>query len=144
MMNVKNNYFGIDYAVNHDDKDYLREKLIFDVTEDLLVIMEDLGFSKKTLSESLGTSKAHVSQLLSGSRNMTLGTFSDICFALGFKPEIKIPLASKTDFTSIENEKTLWIGKKEERRKKRIVRCKDNNGFDRGDCWISERAVVNE
>ena len=30
--------------------------------------------------------------MLSGSRNMPLSTLSDICFALGFKPEVKIPV----------------------------------------------------
>lgn len=60
-----------------------REKLIYNVTEDLLVLLEKVGVSKVELSRRLGRSRAYVSQLLDGSRNMTLGTLADICFALG-------------------------------------------------------------
>ena len=77
---------------NADEKAYAREDLVFNVTEDLLLILEDLSISKAELARRLGKSKSYVTQILSGSRNMTLGSFSDICFALGFKPEIKLPV----------------------------------------------------
>lgn len=54
--------------------------------------MEELNISKVDLAKRLGKSKSYVTQMLSGSRNMTLSTLSDICFALGFKPEVKIPV----------------------------------------------------
>jgi len=75
-----------------DEKAFAREELVFNATEDLLVMLEDLDVSKAELARRLGKSKSYISQILSGSRNMTLGSFSDICFALGFKPEIKIPV----------------------------------------------------
>lgn len=81
-----------DMTINREERLYAREELIYNVTEDLLVILEDLNITKKELSERLGTSKSYVSQVLSGARNMTLGSFSDICFALGFKPQIKLPV----------------------------------------------------
>ncbi|CAM3558773.1 MULTISPECIES: helix-turn-helix transcriptional regulator [Pseudoalteromonas] len=71
---------------------FSREELIFNVTEDLLVKLEELDISKAELARRLGKSKSCITQMLNGSRNMTLGTFSDICFELGFKPEVKIPL----------------------------------------------------
>lgn len=77
---------------NADEKAYAREDLVFNVTEDLLLILEDLSISKAELARRLGKSKSYITQVLSGSRNMTLGSFSDICFALGFKPEIKLPV----------------------------------------------------
>lgn len=77
---------------NADERAYAREELVFNVTEDLLVMLEDLNVSKAELAKRLGKSKSYVTQMLSGSRNMTLGSLSDICFALGFKPEIKIPV----------------------------------------------------
>ena len=77
---------------NAEEKAYAREDLVFNVTEDLLLILEDLSLSKAELARRLGKSKSYVTQILSGSRNMTLGSFSDICFALGFKPEIKLPV----------------------------------------------------
>ncbi len=77
---------------NADEKAFAREDLVFNVTEDLLLMLEDLSLSKAELARRLGKSKSYVTQILSGSRNMTLGSFSDICFALGFKPEITLPV----------------------------------------------------
>ena len=92
-MSSKNLFYGSDYDFsNAEEKAYCREELIYNVTEDLLVILEDMDVSKKELSRRLGKSRSYVTQVLSGSRNMTLGSFSDICFALGFKPEIRLPV----------------------------------------------------
>jgi len=77
---------------NLKDRIFAREELVYNVTEDLLVILEDLEVNKKELARRLGKSRSYVTQILSGSRNMTLGSFSDICFALGFKPEINLPV----------------------------------------------------
>ncbi len=71
-------------------KFYASEELVFNVTEDLLLMMEDNGVSKQQLATMMGKTKAYISQLLSGSRNMTLKTLSDICFALNLKPKIII------------------------------------------------------
>lgn len=78
---------------------FAREELVFNVTEDLLVIMEDMNISKSELARSLGKSKSYVTQVLSGSRNMTLGSFSDICFALGFKPEVRLPVEEQKHYS---------------------------------------------
>lgn len=72
------------------DKQYAQDSLIFDVTEDLLLAMEDRGVTKKRLAEKLGKSKASVSQMLSGERNMTLRTLASICFELGVEVEVKV------------------------------------------------------
>lgn len=80
-----------------EERAFAREELVYNVTEDLLVIMEDHEITKSELARKLGKSKSYVSQVLSGSRNMTLGSFSDICFALGFKPEIKLPVQEEND-----------------------------------------------
>lgn len=45
--------------------------------------------NKAQLAERLGKSKAYVTQVLSGSRNMTLRTLADFAFALGFRVELK-------------------------------------------------------
>ena len=81
--------------INSEDRMFAREELVYNVTEDLLVILEDLEINKKELARRLGKSRSYVTQILSGSRNMTLGSFSDICFALGFKPEINLPVQDK-------------------------------------------------
>lgn len=92
-MNAKDMFYskGRDFS-NADEKAYAREDLVFNVTEDLLLMLEDLSLSKAELARRLGKSKSYVTQILSGSRNMTLGSFSDICFALGFKPEVRLPV----------------------------------------------------
>lgn len=62
------------------------ERLIAEVTEAIWAAMEDAGCSKTELAQRLGASKGYVSQVLNGSRNMTLRTLADICHALKLKP----------------------------------------------------------
>jgi len=75
---------------NAEEKAFAREELVYNVTEDVLLVLEDLGVSKKELSSRLGKSRSYVTQMLSGARNMTLGSLSDICFSLGVKPKVNI------------------------------------------------------
>lgn len=90
-MKVNNSFFGSKREfTNAEKKAYAREDLIFNVTEDILVAMEMLGVTKKDLAYKLGKSKSFVTQVLSGARNMTLGSLSDICFALDVEPVVKI------------------------------------------------------
>lgn len=76
--------------IPYSDKEYTSSKLIFDVTEDILIFMEDLDISKKQLAEKLNKDKSFVTQVLSGTRNMTLKTLSDICYELSLPLEIKL------------------------------------------------------
>lgn len=71
-----------------------RERLVYNATEDLLVIMERKGISKIELSKKIGKSRSYITQILSGARNMTLGSLSDICFAIDIKPKITFPMLS--------------------------------------------------
>lgn len=106
-MSAKDMFYPKDTCFSDaEERAYAREDLVFNVTEDLLVMLEELDVSKTELARRLGKSKSYVTQVLSGSRNMTLGSFSDICFALGFKPEIKIPAKpvepTETSWTRID------------------------------------------
>ena len=67
----------------HRARDLARGSYLFRVTEDILVAMEDLGVTKSELAKRLGKSKPRITQLLSGSSNMTIGTLSDIAVELG-------------------------------------------------------------
>ncbi|HBL6925837.1 TPA: helix-turn-helix transcriptional regulator [Citrobacter koseri] len=92
-------------------KIYAAEELTFNVTEDILIQMEDREVSKSDLAERLGKTKAYVSQLLSGSRNMTLRTLSDICYALNIKPTVGFEDEGKTSIASkpiLSNEACIW------------------------------------
>jgi len=66
------------------------EELVLNVTEDILVAMEDKGVTKQKLAKKLGKSKSYISQVLGGARNMTLKTLSDMCFALEITPKISL------------------------------------------------------
>lgn len=66
------------------------ERLIFNATEDLLLAMQDANISQSELAKKLGKSKAHVCQLLDGTRNMTLKTLSDMAYALGSVAKVVI------------------------------------------------------
>ena len=59
-----------------------QERLILEVTESIHEQMQAMGVNRTQLAERLGKSKAYISQLLSGSRNMTLRSLADISFAL--------------------------------------------------------------
>lgn len=67
-----------------------QEELILDVAELILEKMEQKGMNKSKLAKRLNTNKSHITQLLRGSRNMTLRTISDICFELGHKAVIDV------------------------------------------------------
>jgi len=62
-----------------------QEELIGNVTELILEKLENKGMTRSDLAKILETSKSHVTQLLQGSRNMTLRTVSDIFFNLGYR-----------------------------------------------------------
>jgi len=109
-MNARDMFYkkGFNFS-NAEEKIFAREELVYNVTEDLLVILEDMDITKKELAKRLGKSRSYVTQILSGSRNMTLGSFSDICFALGFKPEIKLPIQEKTEHAIDFLDDEKWV-----------------------------------
>lgn len=67
-----------------------QEGLILQVTEEIWEALESKGWNKAQLANALGKSKSYVTQLLNGSRNMTLRTLSDICFALGVPVRVRV------------------------------------------------------
>jgi transcriptional regulator with XRE-family HTH domain len=76
-------------------REFAKERLVLDATERIREIMERQGVSQAELSKRWGTSKAYVSQVLTGNRNMTLRTLADIMFLLDRAVEI-----SDVDFVS--------------------------------------------
>jgi antitoxin component HigA of HigAB toxin-antitoxin module len=66
-----------------------QESLAFEATELISTLMKEQQVKKADLAKKIGRSKAYVTQLLSGSRNMTLHTFSDLAFALGHKVKLQ-------------------------------------------------------
>ena len=65
-----------------------REALTLDASELVIGLMKERGVSRAQMAEMLGTSRAHISQVLNGSRNMTLVTLADLATALGQRVQI--------------------------------------------------------
>lgn len=122
-----------------EDRALAREELIYNVTEDLLVLMERLEVSKKELARRLGRSKSYVTQLLSGARNMTLGTLSDICFALDTTAQITL-LGEDGIGGLEEGGERHWKDENASTLRYEILNCR--NVIDRQDRshWVSEAA----
>ena len=71
-----------------------QEALAFAASELVYSLMEQEGISKSKLAEISGKSRAFVTQVLSGSRNMTMHTLADLMFALDHRIELDVrPLA---------------------------------------------------
>ncbi len=71
------------------DRLFAQEQLIVAVAEHIWEQMEDRKISKAEIASALGKSKAFITQVLNGTRNMTLRTLSDIAFALDAELEIQ-------------------------------------------------------
>jgi transcriptional regulator with XRE-family HTH domain len=67
---------------------YECEALASEAAELIARLMEEQHVNKSELAVRAGTSKSHITNLLSGSRNMTMHTLADLLFALGHKAEI--------------------------------------------------------
>jgi transcriptional regulator with XRE-family HTH domain len=69
---------------------YAQEDLILQAGEMIHAAMERRGVNRARLAERLGCSAPHVTQILSGERNMTLRRLADIAHALGYRVELKL------------------------------------------------------
>jgi transcriptional regulator with XRE-family HTH domain len=73
-----------------------QESLAIEATELISTLLKERQVNKAELAKRIGKSKAYVTQLLSGGRNMTLHTFADLAFALGYKVELQASPLSKS------------------------------------------------
>lgn len=62
---------------------YAQDSCMLSATEAVVRAMEDAHISRVELADRIGKSKSFVSQVLSGSRNMTLKTLADLLWACG-------------------------------------------------------------
>ena len=66
-------------------REFMKEELAFDATEKIAELMEITNVSKSELAKRTGNSKAYITQVLSGTRNMTVHTLAGLAFALGYR-----------------------------------------------------------
>ena len=90
-----------------EDRDRVRlfaqEQLIVAAAEHIWEKMEERGATKSDIASALHKSKAFITQILNGTRNMTLRTLSDIAFALGASVSIEFRSRSASaDWTTID------------------------------------------
>ena len=77
-------WFGRKQATPHQQLLFEQERAVLLATEEILRLMEREYINKTALAESLGKSKAYITQALSGGRNMTLRTLAEFAWACGY------------------------------------------------------------
>jgi transcriptional regulator with XRE-family HTH domain len=69
---------------------YERERLVLWATEIICSAMHEKGIRRSQVAERIGSSRAHITQLLRGSRNMTLGSLADLAWACGHRVTLTV------------------------------------------------------
>jgi transcriptional regulator with XRE-family HTH domain len=89
---------------------YEEERLILWTTEAICEAMEERGLNRAAIAGKLGTSRANVTQLLSGSRNMTLRSLAGLAHACGMRAEFSLEELRESVFTPIEDYTIAVVG----------------------------------
>ncbi|MCY4574259.1 MAG: helix-turn-helix transcriptional regulator [Gemmatimonadetes bacterium] len=89
---------------------YEQERLILWTTEAICEAMEKRGVNHAAIAGKLGTSRANVTQLLSGSRNMTLRSLAALAHACGMRAEIGLEKLTDSVFAPIEEYTIAVVG----------------------------------
>jgi transcriptional regulator with XRE-family HTH domain len=66
-------------------REFIKEELALEAMEKIAELMELNSVTKSELARRTGNSKAYITQVLSGSRNMTVHTLAALAFALGYR-----------------------------------------------------------
>ena len=74
---------------------FQQEHLILRATEELCRTMDEERLSKASVAERIGKSKAFVTQVLSGRRNMTLRTLAELAWACGHAVDLRLTKTSQ-------------------------------------------------
>jgi len=75
---------------------YAIEGLVTDAAELVAQLMEEQGVTKAELACRLGKSRAWITQLLSGSANMTIRTFAELVYELGAEVKLSAQLRKES------------------------------------------------
>lgn len=86
-----------------NEREFNRQALIIDVAEAISQKMEERCINKSTLAKLLEKTTSFVTQVLTGSRNMTLSTLADLAFALDAKVRISVIDCDKYDDWNYED-----------------------------------------
>ena len=86
-----------------NEREFRRQELIVEVAEAITHQMKLKNVTRSKLSSLLEKTTSYVTQLLSGSRNMTLSTLSDLAFCLETKLKIELIDKNQQDGWACEN-----------------------------------------
>lgn len=96
---------------------FAQEQLIEEAAELVARAMLSEGITKSALAALVGGSRAHVTQLLAGTRNMTLRTLADLMHAMNLKvslsaaPIARVPVDEAISFASSpRRDRYRWEG----------------------------------
>ena len=81
---------------------YEEERLILWTTEAIWKAMDNQGLTRAELAVRLGTSRANVTQLLSGTRNMTLRSLAGLAHACGLRADVNLEELADSVFTELD------------------------------------------
>ena len=84
-------------ATDEDRRLLEQERLVLAATELICRAMQDEHLSRAELARRIGTSRANITQLLSGSRNLTVRTLSDLAWACGGIVELDFVLLNEEE-----------------------------------------------
>jgi transcriptional regulator with XRE-family HTH domain len=85
--------------------EFVKQELALEATEKISELMEASQVTKSELARRTGSSKAYITQVLAGSRNITVHTLAALAFALGYRIELHttpIAVANSLEVPSIE------------------------------------------
>ena len=80
--NKKGTYYPKGFDTFRENSGFYEELAILKAQETIAELMKDSGTTRTELAKALNQSKAHVTELLSDGRNLTLRTFTRVCFHL--------------------------------------------------------------
>jgi transcriptional regulator with XRE-family HTH domain len=70
--------------------DYSLERLLLDVNEQICSLMSKQDISRAQLADRLKVSRAWITKLLRGNRNITLKSLVDVAHELGYRADLKL------------------------------------------------------
>ena len=82
MSKITKSTYPKSFETFRENPDFYEELAILKAQETIAELMKNSGTTRTELAKALNQSKAHVTELLSDGRNLTLRTFARVCFHL--------------------------------------------------------------
>jgi hypothetical protein len=90
-------------------RQYERERLVVATANQIGQMMRDLELSRAELAKRLDRSRAYVTQVLAGDRNLTLRSLSDLGWAMGQRVELQFSPLSSLEYRPLDVSEPHWL-----------------------------------